>query len=164
MRAALVHGGGGRGLGGGAGGGAGGGGGGGGRGGAGGGGGGRGGGGGAEKGGAAAGRGVGSGAADGGDGGARTVERRARRGRAVQVDPIKPTLKPPGTKRLKQTHDEPLSSFAFKLNLRRYTVVMEGAAEQLTADDIDNLLEVVSDAISLPPQAGAYTRPLFSST
>jgi hypothetical protein len=42
-------------------------------------------------------------------------------GRAVQVEPIKPTLKAPGTKRLKQQYDELLSSFPFKLNLRRYT-------------------------------------------
>jgi hypothetical protein len=49
------------------------------------------------------------------------------RGRAVQVDPIKPKLKPPGTKRLKHKHDEPLSSFAFKFNLRRYNVAA-GAA------------------------------------
>ena len=38
----------------------------------------------------------------------------------MQVDPIKPTLKPPRTKRLKLQHDEPLSSFAFNFNLRRY--------------------------------------------
>ena len=30
-------------------------------------------------------------------------------GRAVQVNPIKPTLKPSGTKRLKLNYDEPLS-------------------------------------------------------
>jgi len=40
-------------------------------------------------------------------------------GRAVQVYPIKPMLKPPGTEHLKC--DELLSSFAFKFNLRRYT-------------------------------------------
>jgi hypothetical protein len=39
----------------------------------------------------------------------------------VQVDPIKPTLKPPRTKRLKRKCDEPLSNFAFNINLRRYT-------------------------------------------
>jgi hypothetical protein len=33
---------------------------------------------------------------------------------------MKPTLKAPGTRRLKLQHDEPLSSFAVKLNLRRY--------------------------------------------
>ena len=40
---------------------------------------------------------------------------------AVQVDPIKPKLKPPGTKRLKPKYDELHSSFAFKSNLRRYS-------------------------------------------
>jgi hypothetical protein len=42
-------------------------------------------------------------------------------GRAVQVAPIKPTLKLPGTKRLKPICVDPLSNFAFKFNLRRYT-------------------------------------------
>jgi len=37
--------------------------------------------------------------------------------RAVQVDPIKPKLKPPGTKRLKLECDGPLSNFAFKFKL-----------------------------------------------
>ena len=41
----------------------------------------------------------------------------------MQFDPIKPTLKPPGTKRLKLKYDELLSSFAFNFNLRRYTTV-----------------------------------------
>ena len=40
-------------------------------------------------------------------------------GRAVQVDPIKPKLSPPGTGRLILTHDELHSSLAFKFNLRR---------------------------------------------
>ena len=45
-----------------------------------------------------------------------------QRGKAVQVDPIKSTLTAPGTQRLKEKHDEPLSSLAFKFNLRRYNV------------------------------------------
>jgi len=45
-------------------------------------------------------------------------------GRAVQVDPIKPTLKAPGTKRLKVKCDESLSNFAFNFNLRRYSVFL----------------------------------------
>ena len=45
----------------------------------------------------------------------------ARGGRAVQVDPIKPTLTAPGSKRLKLKFDEPLSNFAFKFNMRCYT-------------------------------------------
>jgi len=39
----------------------------------------------------------------------------------VQVDPTKPKLKPPGTKRLKLKCDKLLSNFAFNFNLRRYT-------------------------------------------
>jgi hypothetical protein len=38
----------------------------------------------------------------------------------VQVDPIKPKLKPPGTERLKLSGDALLSTSAFKFNLRRY--------------------------------------------
>jgi len=58
----------------------------------------------------------------GGDKPALPVRDGARpHGRAVQVDLIKPTLRAPGTKRLKLQYDGPLSSFAFKFNLRRYT-------------------------------------------
>ena len=38
----------------------------------------------------------------------------------MQVDPINPTLKPPGTKRLNLEHGKLLSKFAFNFNLRRY--------------------------------------------
>ena len=41
-------------------------------------------------------------------------------GEPVQVDPIKPTLKAPGTKLLKLKYDDPLSNIAFKFKLRRY--------------------------------------------
>ena len=41
-------------------------------------------------------------------------------GGAVHVDPIKPTSKAPGTKRLELDYDELLSTSAFKFNLRRY--------------------------------------------
>ena len=40
----------------------------------------------------------------------------------MQVDPVKPNLKLPGTQRLKLKCDEPLSNIAFKFKLRRYTV------------------------------------------
>jgi len=39
---------------------------------------------------------------------------------AVQVDPMKPTLKMPGATRLKLTYDYPLSNFDFNFTLRRY--------------------------------------------
>ena len=45
----------------------------------------------------------------------------ARRGGAVQIDPVKPMLKAPGTKHLKLKFDKLLSSFDYKFNLRRYT-------------------------------------------
>jgi hypothetical protein len=45
-------------------------------------------------------------------------------GGAVQVDPMKPTLKPPGSKRLKLYHEKLLSNFAFNFNLRRYIMVL----------------------------------------
>ena len=51
------------------------------------------------------------------------------RGRAVQVDPIKSPLKPPGTKRLKLIYgpyDGPRSNIAFSFNLRRYMVDFDG--------------------------------------
>ena len=47
----------------------------------------------------------------------------------MQVDPIKPTLKPPGTKRLKLQYDGPLSNSAFTFSLRRYTEVTDAARE-----------------------------------
>ena len=43
----------------------------------------------------------------------------------MQVDPIKPTLKAPGTVRLKLKFDKLHSLFAFKFNLRRYNTVTE---------------------------------------
>jgi len=43
-------------------------------------------------------------------------------GRAVQVDPMKPKLKPPGAERFKLKHDICFSTSAFKFNLRRYNV------------------------------------------
>ena len=46
-------------------------------------------------------------------------QRREHHGRAVQVDPIKPELKAPGTKRLKLSSEVLLSFCAFKFNLRR---------------------------------------------
>ena len=42
-------------------------------------------------------------------------------GRAVQVDPLKPMLKAPGTYRLKLEYDKRLSDFAFSFNLRHYS-------------------------------------------
>ena len=40
----------------------------------------------------------------------------------MQLDPIKPMLKAPGSMLLKLIYDELLSSFAFHFNLRCYTM------------------------------------------
>ena len=65
------------------------------------------------------------------------------RGGAVQVYPIKPTLKAPETKRLKLNYDVTLSKFAFKFNSRRYTEVKAGKADQavpaVTALNLENM-------------------------
>ena len=47
------------------------------------------------------------------------------RGKAVQVDPIKPALKALGSERLKLKCDDLRSNFAFKFDLRRYIVEAE---------------------------------------
>jgi hypothetical protein len=49
------------------------------------------------------------------------VMRGGVRGRAVQLDAMKPTLKPTGTKRLIHKFYILLSTSAFKINLRRYS-------------------------------------------
>jgi hypothetical protein len=54
-------------------------------------------------------------------------------GRAVQVDPFKPKLKPPGTMRLKLYSDALLSTFAFKFGLRRYTPCTGAGTRTLTS-------------------------------
>jgi hypothetical protein len=74
------------------------------------------------------------------------------RGKAVQVDPIKLTSKAPGTKRLKRTSDELLSNFAFNFNLRRYNTVNYA------------VLALNKFGFGMVFLAGAYTRPLFSSS
>ena len=78
----------------------------------------------------------------------------------MQVDPIKPTLKAPGFKLLKLKMTEPLSHFAFKFSLCRYTkeessrweATMWGRTRYYSLVELDG--EV--------PKAGAYTRSLFS--
>jgi hypothetical protein len=51
-------------------------------------------------------------------------------GQAVQVDPIKPTLKAPGINPLKLKYDKLRQicfNFAFKFNLRRFTLAERAA-------------------------------------
>jgi len=53
----------------------------------------------------------------------------------VQVDPIKPTLKAPGTERLKLKYEEVLSNVGFKINLRRYSMEPEESADSRNNGD-----------------------------
>jgi hypothetical protein len=78
-------------------------------------------------------------------------------GRAVQVDPIKPMLTPPGTQRLKLKYDDVLSNFRFKIDLRRYNSGMPPKA-------MGEFVKAVAAMRGRTYEAGAYTRTLFSTT
>jgi len=58
-------------------------------------------------------------------------------GRAVQVDPIKPTLKVAGSQRLKLEYDEPPSNFTFKFKSRRYSLVHTARLARLRLEETD---------------------------
>ena len=87
----------------------------------------------------------------------------------MQVDPIKPMLKAPGSELLKLNSDEPLSTLAFKFNLRCYAeedtsrslLTSNFASESLTSPSSETFGE---DDVPDAPMAGAYTRSLLSST
>jgi hypothetical protein len=75
----------------------------------------------------------------------------------VQVEPIKPVVIAPGTMLLKPAYDEQLSNLAVSFNLRRYTM----ERDRVTSEDDDMY---VAECELVGREAGAYTRPLFSST
>ena len=72
----------------------------------------------------------------------------------MQVDPIKPKLKPPRTKRLKLNCDILLSTSTFKFNLRRYTTDAIAATRR-------KLHTPFNRRASRALKAGADTRPIF---
>ena len=80
------------------------------------------------------------------------------RGRAVQVDPITPTLKAPGPKRLKLIYDGALSNFAFKFNLRRFTEASSStrAAPFPTSTTAGNA-ETLQPSVGAPREAAGPT-------
>jgi len=77
---------------------------------------------------------------------------------------MKPTLKSPGTERLKLKCDMLLSTSAFKFNLRRYIKVkiVGGGHKAITGGGwrVDKL----ANRVTFSRQAGAYTRSLFGSS
>ena len=65
---------------------------------------------------------------------------------------MKPTLKAPGSKRLKLEHEKLLSNFAFNFNLRRYTEVAPPAPSPAPAP--------APAPAAAPVAAGVVSRPL----
>ena len=92
----------------------------------------------------------------------------------MPVHAMKPTLKAPGIKLLRLKNDDVLTFFAFKSNLRRYKEVLKSAPSVLVvgggtvgvelAAEIAGLWGRAKAVTLVASQAGAYTRPLFSST
>jgi len=88
--------------------------------------------------------------------------RQRPRGRAVPVDPLKPKLKAPGSKRWKLQCDQLLSSFAFNCNMRRYSVSSSPHLDFVRKNFQYKVMPFGELLAALV--AGAYTRTLFSST
>jgi len=86
-------------------------------------------------------------------------------GRAVQVDPMRPTLKASGTKRLKLTCGKLLSNLTFKFHLRRYNLGWKSLfSEELLAHErmrrqLNVALDMMNQAVTgegvAPPPAAA---------
>ena len=74
----------------------------------------------------------------------------------MQIDPIKPTLKAPGVKRLMLKYDAPLSTFALKLNLRRYIKVNQSTVVSFVGRDFFN--------ISVDAAGGGFTVQIWMRT
>ena len=74
------------------------------------------------------------------------------RGRAVQVDPMKPVSKAPRTMLLKQICNEPLSNFAFNVHLRRYT---EGAFHRVVPSGTQ-MIDFVWGTCDAAPRSGSW--------
>ena len=66
----------------------------------------------------------------------------------MQVDPINPTVKAPGIKRLKVHFDKPLSNFALEFKLRRY-ILDEFHDKARIAEMNENLVIVWLDSLFL---------------
>ena len=88
--------------------------------------------------------------------------RRDHRGRAVQADPLKSTLKARGTVRLKLKYDEELLKCAFKFNLRRYTVEPRDVFGNLAT--FENFGAIEAGFVVIAEYTGPPGRGLHSST
>jgi hypothetical protein len=89
-------------------------------------------------------------------------------GKEAQVDPIIPTSKPPGIKRLKPSYDEPPSNFAFQIEtapLPLGNAIQRVGSIKFThlSSSSDNLAAAAA-AAAANSVAGAFTPSLQSST
>ena len=84
-------------------------------------------------------------------------------GRAVQVDPMKPMLEPPATKRLKLNCDILLSTSAFKFNLRQYTPGFTAAAARTTSRTASTTTASTTTTSTAPAAPWPRCRGLFST-
>jgi len=89
-------------------------------------------------------------------------------GRAVQVVPMNPILKPPGPKHLKLQYDIVLPTFAFKFNLRRFTTAerLRVRYDELLTDESAHKLEewVTLEEVQCDDTAGRLLRVGTRST
>ena len=84
----------------------------------------------------------------------------AVRGKAVQLDPMKPVSKPPGSVLFELRYVRPLSKCAFNFNLRRYSV---GA--NLTVNETENShRKGPTHRLLLTPTATGHSRATCGST
>jgi len=96
-------------------------------------------------------------------GGRGRVQAVGGRGKEVQIDPIKHTLKAPGINLLKLKYVKPLSKFAFKFNFRRYNEDGEewDSNKELVGQGVANVL---SAAVGGMPVAGVISRAAFGKS
>ena len=88
--------------------------------------------------------------------GQRHALRAVLHGRAVQVARTKSELKLPRTQRLTLQYHEPLSNFAFKLDLQRYTMGVSIAASSAVAGAVPRGTAVQLDPVKLTLKAPKY--------
>ena len=75
----------------------------------------------------------------------------------MQIDPIKPVLKAPGSECLILSPDELLSSFAFKFVLRRYTEASDATTDITSVHSAPSLSRMTTSSIG----GGALARLVF---
>jgi hypothetical protein len=76
----------------------------------------------------------------------------------MQVDPMEPAMKSPGSKRLKPKYDEPLSNFAFNFNFCRYSTASGGNVAIQAGGSLGGQHEASGGNITLVSGSSAASR------